>query len=213
MSDNETVVLVHGLWMPGVSMGLLSRRLQTCGYRCHIFSYHTLKHDLQTNADALYAFTQALHCQPIHFVCHSLGGLVVAQMFAQYSLPYAGRSVALGSPFQGSRVARRMADFSLGRRMLGASCQPLCKGTQHSHDSHFAFGIIAGNLKFGCGEFIARMENDHDGTVAVAETHLDGATDELALRVSHTGLLTSAAVAHQTCYFLQHGKFDRHTSG
>lgn len=207
------MVLVHGLWMPGISMGLLARRLQDCGYDCHTFTYHTLKHDLQYNTDALHAFTRSLQCDPVHFVCHSLGGLVVAQMYAQYSPPYTGRSVALGSPFQGSRVARRMADFSLGRRLLGASCKPLCDGTPHTHSGRFTPGVIAGDLKFGCGQFFARMGEAHDGTVAVDETRIAGAADHLTMRVSHTGLLTSARVARQVCYFLKNGKFDRRPSG
>lgn len=209
MSSSETVVLVHGLWMPGISMGLLSRRLQACGYRCLTFSYRTLKHDLHTSAEALYSFTQSLHSAPVHFVCHSLGGLVAAQMYAQHAWPDAGRSVALGSPFEGSRAARRMADFTIGRKLLGASCQPLCEGTQPGRGSHFTPGVIAGDLKFGCGQFITRMGNDHDGAVAVAETRIATAADHLTMRVTHTGLLTSARVARQVCYFLKNGHFDQ----
>jgi hypothetical protein len=47
--------------------------------------------------------------------------------------------------------------------------------------------------------------------VAVEETQLAGASDHIVLPISHTGMLLSAAVAHQAAYFLQHGGFERPT--
>jgi hypothetical protein len=51
------------------------------------------------------------------------------------------------------------------------------------------------------------LPGEHDGTVAVAETVIDGATDRLVVPVSHTGLVVSRAVARQVCAFLQDGHF------
>jgi hypothetical protein len=68
-------------------------------------------------------------------------------------------------------------------------------------------GIIAGTQRIGVGQYLAQFEEDCDGTVAVSETRLPGATDHLSLPVSHLGLLVSARVARETGLFLQEGRF------
>jgi hypothetical protein len=53
------------------------------------------------------------------------------------------------------------------------------------------------------------MDAPSDGTVLVEETDLPGATAQLRLPVSHTGLLFSAEVARQVAAFLRNGRFER----
>jgi hypothetical protein len=68
-------------------------------------------------------------------------------------------------------------------------------------------GIIAGTRRAGLGQLIARFDEDCDGTVAVSETRLPGATDHITLPVSHMGMLLSARVAHEAGGFLTNGRF------
>jgi hypothetical protein len=68
-------------------------------------------------------------------------------------------------------------------------------------------GVIAGDLGFGLGRLVGTLGGPSDGTIMVEETELDGATDRLVLRVSHTGMLFSAAVARAAGAFLRSGRF------
>ena len=51
----NTVVLVHGLWMPGAETLLLRRRLEAAGFPTRQFTYHSVAQDLRENARQLAA--------------------------------------------------------------------------------------------------------------------------------------------------------------
>jgi hypothetical protein len=70
-----------------------------------------------------------------------------------------------------------------------------------------ALGIVAGTQPLGLGQLLARFREANDGTVAVSETRMPGATDHISLPVSHLGMLVSARVAHATGRFLTYGHF------
>jgi hypothetical protein len=68
-------------------------------------------------------------------------------------------------------------------------------------------GVVAGNQPLGLGQFLAHFDEENDGTVAVSETRMPGATDHIVLPVSHLGMLVSAPVAHHVGNFLTRGQF------
>jgi len=80
--SESTVVLVHGLWMPGWVMVLLGLRLKRCGFRTVIFSYPSMSNSLSQNAHILSDFVAGIASSHIHFVGHSLGGLLIMQMLS-----------------------------------------------------------------------------------------------------------------------------------
>jgi len=202
----ESVVLVHGVLMPGGELRLLAHRLRRRGFNPVIFRYPSRRRDLRRNADALARFAGTLKGTTVHFVGHSLGGLVILQALRQAGLPR-GRVVLLGSPAQGSRVAQRLNQFSPGRWLLGKSTADGLLQTAPAWDYGRDIGIIAGNLPVGVGRVFSDLPGEHDGTVSVAETEVAGATDRIVVPVTHTGLVVSRAVARQVCAFLQHGHF------
>src|SRR5437899_12329980 len=99
------VILVHGLWVPGVVMQPLAARLNHAGYRCHLFSYMGALRPLQAHAEQLARFARALG--PAHFVGHSLGGLVVMEALSRQPQIAAGRVVLLGTAARGCYAGRR----------------------------------------------------------------------------------------------------------
>jgi pimeloyl-ACP methyl ester carboxylesterase len=202
----ESIVLVHGLWMKGQEMYLLRRRLQRAGYRVCRFSYRSVASDLGENAARLNAFLQQVEGDTVHFVAHSLGGLVVRRLFHDFPAQRPGRIVTLGTPHSGSYVADRMSRNTLFRRLLGRSLMPLT-GELPPWPGGRDLGSIAGTLSAGVGWLVRGLPRPNDGTVAVAETRLDGMTDHLLIHASHMALLFSKEAALQTTYFLQHGRF------
>ena len=95
-----------------------------------------------------------------------------------------------------------------GRRLIGRCLGDVnaCGGFSVWRDG-VEVGSIAGRLPFGVGRLLGPFPEPNDGTVAVAETKIDGLTDHVVLPVSHVALLWSASVAEQVEHFLDHGRF------
>ncbi|HEY0721155.1 MAG TPA: alpha/beta fold hydrolase [Gammaproteobacteria bacterium] len=201
-----TVVLVHGLWMSGAEMALLRHRLRRCGYRVFQFRYRTVGCSVSENARRLNKFLDRVPGHRLHFVAHSLGGLVVRQLFHDFPRQRPGRIVTLGSPHTGSDTARYLARNGHLRRAFGKALPPLAGKLPEWH-SERELGSIAGTLSIGIAWFIEGLPKPNDGTVATVETHLPGMSDYLELPVTHTGLLFSRRVAQQVCQFIKTGHF------
>jgi pimeloyl-ACP methyl ester carboxylesterase len=199
--------MVHGLWFGPWSLALLARRLRQAGFEPHSFRYRTTAADLEQHARTLRQFFGAVDGSPLHLVAHSLGGLVALKMLGLFPDLPAGRVVLLGSPLQGSVVARKSSRLPGGRRLLGAA-RPVLESGFAALAAEREIGMIAGSLALGLGLLLGGTGGRGDGTVAVDETRAEGLRDHLVLPVTHTGLLFSRAVARAVCHFLQNGRFD-----
>ncbi|QKQ27472.1 hypothetical protein [Candidatus Reidiella endopervernicosa] len=117
-----------------------------------------------------------------------------------------GRVVTLGTPHQGSYVARRFDNNLVGRVLLGHSRGVLTE-QDHGWSLDRELGVIAGSRSVGVGLLVPGLAKPNDGTVAVVETRLEGMSDHLVLVTTHMGLLGSAEAAAQCCHFLKNGDF------
>ncbi|MGH8614575.1 MAG: esterase/lipase family protein [Gammaproteobacteria bacterium] len=203
----EAVVLIHGLFLSGYEMGFLHFQLSHAGYLPRRFRYHSVRSSPASVAQELRRVVQEFDAGEIHFVCHSLGGLIIRHYFSLFEDLRHGRVVTLGTPHQGSGVARYLSTFTLGQTVLGESDRNGVSGDVPAWNGACELGSIAGTLSMGLGRMITELSKPNDGTVAVAETHLQGAKDHIALRVSHLGMLVSRQVAMQVIHFLQQGRF------
>lgn len=202
----ESIVLVHGLWMKGPEMFLLRRRLRKAGYRVYQFSYRSVARDLGQNARQLNSFLKEVEGKQVHFVAHSLGGLVVRKLFQEFPQQRPGRIVTLGSPHTGSYVADRLSRNGIFRRLFGRSRLAL-SGTVNPWKSERELGSIAGYLSLGIALLMRDLEKPNDGTVSVRETYLDGMSDHALVKASHMGLLYSRRATEQVIAFLRNGRF------
>jgi len=203
----ERVVLVHGIWMTGLEMFFLRRRLEACGFDIERFHYASLGRTPVENAEALAGFIRGLDVGRLHLVAHSLGGIVLMHLFERFPDLPPGRVVLLGSPVQGSGVARRLSRLPLLRHCLGRSIQLGLLGDVPPWQGERELGVIAGTGGVGIGTLVGGLDKPSDGTVAVTETRLAGASDYCDLPASHTGLVFSSKVADAVCCFLKTGNF------
>lgn len=213
-TEPATIVLVHGLWMSGLQLKVLQHRLEADGdFRAVPFSYPTVSGTMSDHVSRLLDFARAQNVPKLHFVGHSLGGLVILRALQLTDDLPPGRAVLLGSPLQGSKAAEGVARvLPFGRAILGAAINAECiNGEPCEWRGHRDIGVIAGSLGIGLGRLFAHLNADHDGTVLVEETRLPGARDHIVLRTTHTGMLLSAEVAEQTRWFLREGRFKRTT--
>ena len=196
--------------MNGLDMLLMERRFRKAGYSTQRFKYNSIHHSPIENAQRLAKLIDSIKADQIHFICHSLGGLVLRQYFNEYALDQTGRIVMLGTPNNTSRAAKTLNSWPGGSMLLGKSIKDGLLGPLPDWDQKNQLGIIAGNLRLGMGLIIPDIPRPNDGTVSVVETRLDGMQDHITMPVSHFGLLLSNDVFKQCRYFIEHGRF-KHT--
>lgn len=203
----DTVILVHGLWMTELVMRPLAHQLERFGYQTDLFSYRSLRNTIHNNAQALAQTVRRTDAQRIHLVGHSLGGLVILQALADAPDLINGRIVLIGSPVNGSVVARRLHGRRVSRWLIGRGAEGrLARGGAGWHGKQ-QLGTIAGTRPVGVGRVLGGLSGPNDGTVTVAETELAGCRDALLLPNTHMGLLLSRKVAAGVNDFLRSGHF------
>lgn len=204
----SSVVLVHGLWMPGTELALLHRRLADAGFEPQRFRYASVADDLDTSADRLAAFIERMPERSTHVLGHSLGAVVILKLIERHGADRIGRIVCLGPPFAGTAAGDRLARWPGGTRFMGRGIAQLRREVASLEwDSCRELGVIAGSRAIGMGRLLGGLPMPNDGTVAVAETRLAGATDHIVLPVTHFSMLCSRRVAEQAIAFLRDGRF------
>ncbi|MGH8149588.1 MAG: esterase/lipase family protein [Steroidobacteraceae bacterium] len=221
----ETVVYVHGLWSSRADSLLLRRRLAgELGFNVEAFRYPTVAGSMADVTARLADFVAGLAPSRLHLVGHSLGGLVIYRFLERFPDQAPGGVVFLGTPAVASRFAQGVARWNWAAPALGKCvAEELLVDRERCWTAPRPLGIIAGTRPLGLGPVLARWEDARrqrsgardaadawsasDGTVAVSETRLPGATDHITVAASHMGLLISARVARETASFLRNGHF------
>jgi pimeloyl-ACP methyl ester carboxylesterase len=204
----EHVILLHGLWMRGFTLTALRRRIERAGFAVELFDYASVMRDPDLSVSNLLARARSIKSKKIHFVGHSLGGLIALQALSQASDLPAGRVVCLGSPLRGSVVARAVSNLPGGSLVIGRSSGILRNGLQRWSGTQ-PVGVIAGRLPLGLGFMVGSLASPNDGTVSVVETELPGLTDHCVVPATHMGLVFSDEAAAQTVAFLRTARFVR----
>lgn len=218
---SECVVLLHGLVRSASSMQTMADALAEDGYLAVNVDYPS--RDFTIEELAPIAIEQGLadcHAQAdverIHFVTHSLGGILVRQYLSQKAIPELGRVVMLGPPNQGSLAADKMREVPgydwingpVGRQLgKGEESVPLKLGP-----ANFEVGIIAGNRTID-PVTSAFLPDPDDGRVSVADTRLDGMRDFAVVEHSHAFMMRMREPIELTLNFLHYGQFSREQSG
>lgn len=204
------VVLVHGLWMHGFAMELQRIHLARLGFDAHCHSYHSVGATLSENARVLAGFARARTEATIHWLGHSLGGLVILRMLELAPDLPPGRVVLAGTPAQGSYAARMLARYRLGELALGRSLTEWYARSEPHRFPGRDIGVIAGSRALGLAAWLVApdLPEPNDGVVSVAETAWPDARDRIVLPVSHSGMLLSRPLAAQAAAFLRHGRFE-----
>jgi len=214
MTDkHESVILLHGLGRTSRAMKKLERELEKDYFVVNL-TYASMRHPIEHLAES--AISKSLEqCdpkKPIHFVTHSLGGILVRQYLSHNTVENLGRTVMLGPPNQGSELSDFFSKSTLFKLVNGPTGGQLGTGTNsipiNLGEVNFELGIIAGNRSFN-PLFSKLIDGANDGKVSVNRSKIKGMTDHLVLPVSHTFMMLDPVVIHQVKHFLLDGGFDR----
>lgn len=215
-NQQEYVVLVHGIGRTKASMRKVEKFLQRRGYHVLNFNYPSTKHsifDLATTYLKPFVQTSCPDSErPIHFVTHSMGGLVVRAYLHEHHLKQLGRVVMLAPPNQGSEVTDWLKEHPVYRWALGPAGQQL--GTDETclpaqlGPVNFELGVIAGDRSINLLNSL-RLPGADDGKVTVERAKVPGMTDFFLVHATHTFMMRNATVSQQIEYFLHRGQFRR----
>lgn len=215
MSDG--VVLLHGIGRRASSMRSFERALLAAGFLTLNVGYpsrHKSIQQLVTDIDAAVSpFATALD-GPVHFVCHSMGGLVARAYLERHRPTRLGRVVMLGPPNGGSEIADLLQKRLFYRLLFGRAGGELttsgCKLRNASAAPiDFQVGVIAGNRPLLPLASSLVLPGPNDGKVTVRSTRLAGIADHIVVATSHTALIRNRIALRQTISFLQNGQFNR----
>jgi pimeloyl-ACP methyl ester carboxylesterase len=212
VAPRETVVLLHGLNRTPRAMARLERALRAEGYAVINRGYPSRAADLETLAASVFADLQPRlkDASAVHFVTHSMGGVLLRVFLRDHTLPRLGRVVMLAPPNRGSEIVDQLGGLKLFRWMNGSAGGQLGTGAGSLPLSlgppDFELGVIAGDRSVNPLLSLLIPGRD-DGKVAVARTRVEGMSDFLCLHVTHPFMMRNARVIRQTRHFLKTGHF------
>lgn len=208
----DCVVLLHGLARGSGSMEKMASAFNEAGYQVANIDYPSRQHPVEELAPL--AVEQGIdacgEANSIHFVGHSLGGILVRYYLEHNALKRLGRVVMLAPPNQGSQVTDALKDNPLYEWLNGPAGEQL--GTDEDSlvrklgPVDYPVGVIAGTRTVN--PFLSQLlPNPDDGKVSVPNTRVEGMQDFIALPHSHTFMMYSKEVIEQMLGFIRRGRF------
>ena len=214
-SAADCVVLLHGLARTSMSMNPMQRALDDEGFETVNISYPSRDYAVEELAEiaipkGLSACRAKDDIGRIHFVAHSLGGILLRQYLSEKEIAELGRVVMLGPPNQGSTAVDQLQGFPGFDWLNGPAGLQLGKGEGsvplRLGPAAFELGVIAGNRTID-PITSAVLENPDDGRVSVEDTKLDGMTDFVVVDHSHAFMMRMRRPIELTIRFLKNGSF------
>ncbi|CAM4298029.1 alpha/beta fold hydrolase [Vibrio neonatus] len=223
LHQKQQVIIVHGLARSASSMEKMSERVAQNGYQVCVVDYPTLGqaidktlHESSAQIDqCISRFNRELSQidgSKVHFVGHSLGGLVIRNYLAQKNglthSSHFGEVVFVGTPNKGSDVADFFSSLWL-LPLAGGTAASLTTNSESLPNSlpepNYAFGVIAGTDSYPILNYM--FDNSNDGLVSVESTQLEGMQDFVAVNITHDSLRSDPQVTDLIVNYLNQRRF------
>ncbi|WP_159434856.1 esterase/lipase family protein [Rubritalea squalenifaciens] len=206
---DETVILLHGLWRSVWAMEPMAQYLNGCGYQTINCPYASFKLSLSEMVEQFSHFVreQCKEAKKVHFVTHSLGGVVVRQLLQQLESDKIGHVVMLAPPHQGSEIVDWLQSYNL-HRVLGPAGNFLSTSSMEALDTKLPdaipVAVIMGKqslLPF----FRSMLDQQNDGIVSVERGQVAGTNQFEIIEADHTYISSNEDAMSMTEHFLRTG--------
>ena len=213
-SAKEAVILLHGLARTDRSMAKMAAALEADGFTVLNVDYPSREAKIETLAAQVIAAALAdpklKDASRIHFVTHSMGGILVRQYLKPKRPAHLGRVVMLGPPNQGCEVVDQLGAWWAFSAINGPAGRQLGTGPDSVPNQlgpvDFELGVIAGDRSINWINSLL-IPGPDDGKVSIERTKVAGMKAHRVLHVTHPYLMKNAAVIRETIHFLRLGRF------
>ena len=221
MTTTGQVILLHGILRSKTDMLPQALFLEKRGYKVLNILYPSRKQNIQDLAkfvdEKIKDWDEYNSAKPLHFVVHSMGGLITRSYIKQYQPKNLGHVVMLSPPNQGSDFANKLDDHPAFTKAYNWFFGPAAKQLRTDYklddgEITYPLGVIAGNQSINPLALWALPNASvgcHDGIVPVNRTMIDGMSDHITLHVNHTFMMMHPKVMEQVKFFLENGRFFR----
>lgn len=214
--ETECVILLHGLARTKKSMLKLEQHLKKHGFHVSNIGYPSRKEDIQTlSVEAIEKARvecASVGASKIHFVTHSMGGILVRYYLEYNEMQELGRVVMLSPPNRGSEIVDKIMDSPISKwinvpavHQLGTEEDSLPKALGAPD---YEVGIITGDKSISPIMSLL-IPGEDDGKVSVENSRLKGMKDFLVVHKTHPFIMNDKTVLSQVTHFIEHGAFDR----
>jgi pimeloyl-ACP methyl ester carboxylesterase len=215
----DYIVLLHGLGRGPSVMAAMDKSLKAHGFDTHNIDYPSTELSIQDLSQYLFNKIQPFYKSEgrLHFVCHSLGGLIARYMIMQHRPPNLGRMVMLGPPNQGTDLVDFLRKYPLLKQFyrwrFGPAGQQMGTDTGAIHhrlaEVDYDVGVIAGDLSVDWLFSWLAIKGRDDGKVSIENTKMANMKDHIVVHAAHPFISSNTVAKQQALHFLQHGMFSK----
>jgi pimeloyl-ACP methyl ester carboxylesterase len=213
LAAGEVVILLHGLARSSSSMAKMEAALTKEGYTVHNLDYPSRHQSINTLATMVRAQVKALtkNDDTLHFVTHSMGGILVRTIQKQEPFEKIGRVVMLSPPNQGSELVDTLGEYRAFNWVNGPAGNQLGTDTNgfiaKLGSVKFDLGVITGDRSInGINSMI--IPGDDDGKVGIESAKVEGMTDYKIIHATHPYIMKNDQAIALTIRFLKSGVFE-----
>ena len=199
-NNKDYVVLLHGFWRTARSMKKIENVLTKKGYSVINLDYPSRREKIEKLSHDYLKKCIEKQCtdknKKIHFVTHSMGGIIVRYFLSKHELPNLGKVFMIAPPNKRYKLVEYLSSFPILNTIMGPALKQLstAKNSLPSkiEPPQYPVGIIAGK---------------YDGKVPIESAKLRNMQDFLLVPSTHTYIKDSNRVIKAVQRFLEEGKF------
>jgi len=210
----ECVVLLHGYLRSSKCMQPIAEILNDKGYKVQNISYHSTSFSIPTiSREHIAPKINHTDCKKIHFIGHSMGGIITRHYLSENKLPNLGNVILIATPNSGSELVSSLANNpTFEWTLMGPAVRELSVGSEllrNIPESYYNVGIITASKSINPVTSIFLLDGLDDGTLTIESMKLPTMTDIINLEATHTRVLTHPDIGDRIENFLKYNRFNK----